>query len=297
MNRPRVPLGLEATRATLNRGVCEQVGRALTDERRARDLSIQAVATRLLLSPVQVAGLEDVNPEAFYSAEFYVNALRKYASLLEIDTEPIDRILVAPVQEDRLPNAMRSAARTPSPTAHPVKLRTAALVIAFAIVAALAAWPLRSTFESLRRPSPSAAVHQAAESAATPSQPVVVATPALATSAAEPNVVAALDVSPPPAPDVREVEEPADGDLPQSFGRVRVANTTWIFVRYANNSTVERGLAAGDEFVLRDVPSYLMVGSADGTDVEIAGHRIESERFLSNGQIRIGASALAKLRQ
>jgi hypothetical protein len=85
-------------------------------------------------------------------------------------------------------------------------------------------------------------------------------------------------------------EEPAT-----VVGRVKVAAPTWIFVRYGDNSTAEQSIRPGQEFVLRRKPVYLAVGVAEGADVVIGGRVLDSARFATNGQLRVGASQLARL--
>ena len=76
-------------------------------------------------------------------------------------------------------------------------------------------------------------------------------------------------------------------------GYVRVPRATWVFVRYQDNSVVERVISPGDTFVLRDTPIYLAVGAAAGAEVVIDGERIDTNRFDVNGQLRIGSAFLS----
>lgn len=301
MNRPRVPLGLEATRATLNRAVCLHVGRALAEARQEQDLSIQMVGSRLLLSPTQVAALEEVNADAFYSAEFYASALRKYAALLGVEPDQIDRVIVGPERTDTGPAAKlkrgRRSAEAPLVTVRPRKTAIAAAAV---FVGALASWPIVSSFRSTPARATMALSSSPSDVRTAEARPLESVVSPTVTARAEPTVVEAVDT---PAVPVRQDERAAAVSLADTasetevFGRVRVETPTWVFVRYANNATTERGLAAGDEFVLRQRPTYLAVGSAESVHVEIAGRVIDTAAFTANGQLRIGATPLARLVQ
>jgi hypothetical protein len=80
-----------------------------------------------------------------------------------------------------------------------------------------------------------------------------------------------------------------------SVGHVRVGQRTWVFVRFATGSTLERMLGSGEELVLKDVPTYIAVGTADDTTVEIGGQSLDTSRFTVNGELRVGSSQLARL--
>jgi hypothetical protein len=81
----------------------------------------------------------------------------------------------------------------------------------------------------------------------------------------------------------------------QTFGRVRVGRRTWVFVRFATGTTLERVLGEGEELPLADVPTYIAVGRADDTTIEIGGRAIDTDRFIVNGELRVGSSQLSRL--
>jgi hypothetical protein len=282
MNRPRVALGLEASRATLNADVCADLGRQLAAARRDQALEIQDVASRLLLSPRQVTALEAADQEAFYGADFYVAALRKYAVLLGVDSGLVNQALVRPDALSSAPPFKRGRRASDLPAVNIPRPRRRVIVAVGLAVTTLVAWLLVSAVHSGPPATPEA-------SAATDPAPADVPVPAATTPSAAVVQPAAADVVP---------EEPAQSGAPDDatvVGRVRVSQGTWIFVRYADNSTVEQRLGSGEEFVLHRAPVYLVVGSADKADVEIAGHTIDNTRFTTNGQLRVGSSYLARL--
>jgi hypothetical protein len=94
------------------------------------------------------------------------------------------------------------------------------------------------------------------------------------------------------APATQLVSLPMPG---AGVGQVTVARRTWVFVRYGDNTTVTRGLAPGEAFVLQDVPTYLAVGAAEDTSVVIGGHAIDNSLYTVNGQLRVRSSQLARL--
>jgi cytoskeletal protein RodZ len=304
MNRPRVHLGLEATRATLNESICAQVGVALAEGRKARGLSVQEVAGRLLLAPSQVKALETVQPDVFYGPDFYAAALRKYAALVGVDSSLIDRVLVRPeaVPEAATPfrRGRRSASAALAAFPHP---RPRVIVAAGIALTALTGWLLASAVRS--RPTPKETGDQRPPARMTPPPPApmepFMPSPSGSAEPAEPALDAAAPSTtsgPTAVPAAsRQAAPPADGSVgpDDAIGRVRVGKRTWIFVRYVDNSTVERGLAPGEEFILEDRPIYLAVGVAEDTDVEIGGHTIDNSLFTTNGQLRVGSSQLARL--
>ena len=134
MNRPRIPLGLESARAALNHEACTRLGRLFADARAQRGLDVRDAAARLLLSPRQVVGLETADGDAFYSAELYLVAARKYDALLGLASPLVDEILVPPVLDTQAPVAPVAVARRP-----PVRLAAAASLAA-AVTLAVGGW-------------------------------------------------------------------------------------------------------------------------------------------------------------
>lgn len=308
MTRPRIPLGLDSSRATLNREVCALLGRQLAAARAERTLSVQDVSRRLLLSPAQVMALETVCPEAFYSAEFYVSALRKYVAFLALDPGSADRALMTPAPPQPAMPApfQRGRPGVKLPTRITRSRPETRLIVATALVVTVIGGLLVVSSvisESPRAPGRSPAPRPVTGPRVNPPSP--------APRASSPRV-ASRRTPAPPTPSVPPAPALAPATLPSGAapsrpapiaatapteiaGRVRVAKRTWVFVRHADNSTIERGLDPGEEFLLRARPIYLAVGVAAGADVEISGHPIDTTRFTTNGQLRVGASQLAAL--
>src|SRR5690606_39215788 len=87
-----------------------------------------------LLSPRQVVGLETADGDAFYSAELYLVAARKYDALLGLASPLVDDVLVPPVLDTQTPAAPVAVARRPS-----VRLAAAASLAA-AVTLAVGGW-------------------------------------------------------------------------------------------------------------------------------------------------------------
>jgi hypothetical protein len=79
----------------------------------------------------------------------------------------------------------------------------------------------------------------------------------------------------------------------ERYGHVQVQRATWVFVRYRDNSTVERVLAPGQRFVLQGMPIYIAAGAASGAEVVLDGEAIDVDRFDVDGQLRIGSAFLS----
>ena len=102
------------------------------------------------------------------------------------------------------------------------------------------------------------------------------------------------DLPPPPAEPVSVSAQETDAALEGI--RVAVGSTTWVFARFEDNSTLERGIAGGASLDLERFPVYLAVGSADGVSLVVDGRRVPLTPYARNGQIRLSRQELATLR-
>jgi hypothetical protein len=269
MNRPRLSLGLESSRPTLDEAVCVRIGQELAAERSSRQRTIRDVAERLLLSARQVQGLESAEHDAFYSAEFYVTALRKYHALFDLSPALIDQVLVP---ADPLPPVAPSP--KPPTTLHTRRavVSAAASVLAAVVIGGwLVSLGLRDDETGVDSPS----AHLTLQHLVSHQLPISMSRVSLA------------------APDPLAGPALRAASSGEGFGHVRVARTTWVFVRYQDNSTVERILSPGQRFVLSGVPVYLAAGDAPGAEIVIAGQTVDPERFNVNGELRIGSAFLS----
>lgn len=303
MTRPRVSLGLEASRPTLNGPVCADLGRQLAQRRQGQGLTVEQAAQRLLLTPRQVHALESVSVEAFYGADFFVIALRKYAALMGLDPAVASEALVPPGPAGLPPPSKAVPAPTVIARPHPSPrsrtsgtltwLAVAAVVVMATGVASVMFWPPRPKAVAaggvkLNRQPPPTDI-PTSEPLSAPAAAPAASAPELEPALVAPNLVAAADAG---KPGTQLVSLPMPG---AGVGQVTVARRTWVFVRYGDNTTVTRGLAPGEAFVLQDMPTYLAVGAAEDTSVIIGGHAIDNAQYTVNGQLRVRSSQLARL--
>lgn len=289
MTRPRIDLGLQSSAARLNPQIAAQLGRMLEQARIEARLSIDAVSARLLLSPGQVRALEEGNPSVFYSASFHLAGLRKYASLLEIRSDLIDRVLIQP--EEAASDPESGQFKRPMDLRHRVEAMASMPRPSKGVVASVAAGvTLVATALVARSVSQNAGTHDSVVAERVDDAALRLPVAGGRVPAAVTTLVRA-ELAPPPSVPARV--QHASAGPPR--GRVRVGTTTWVFVRYRDNSTVERIVAPGQEFVLADYPIYVAVGAVDGTEVSVGGTVLDTSQFVTNDQVRIGAASLAQL--
>jgi len=300
MNRPRIDLGFESSSVTLNLQIASQIGQELASARAASTLSIDTIASRLVMSKGQIRALERADPDVFYNAKFHAAGLRKYAELLRVQPEGLDRVLIDPNAFDDDEAEDESADRPIESAFHRAHMALAG----------------RSLLEVVPRPSKPVALTAAAlvtvavlsllvrsivaEAPVEPVEPV-------ATMARVQPSVTQLPIRSGPIPatgaafSVARLARPARLDVPrlpvaeESVGHVRVGHATWVFVRYEDNSIVETVLAAGQQMALDDRPIYVAVGAADGAEVVIGDTPIDPTGLVVDGELRIGSARLRDL--
>ncbi len=284
----------------LDTRVCGQVGAACREVRTARGLTLAEVGERLLLSTRQVRALEDVDLSAFHNPAFFVAALRKYAGFTGVDRSVLDR-LMPPARP-----AVAAASDGPAVPARTVPdsgaRRGLALVVlsaaAVVLAVAVAARGGYSWWQNLRPAAQASA--PAASSPPTSGAPSldparVVAGAAIPQPSAAPE---AAQADPAPAADLAGAStalgtasaaplQPSEVGAP--FGSVYVPRRTWMFLRYIDNSVVERPLADGERAVFEKPPVYLAVGSPDA-ELTLGQQRVNTAPFIIQGQLRLRAS-------
>lgn len=252
---------------------CEAIGVQLAELRAARKVSVEDVASRLMLSRGQVLGLEQADASSFYTHAYFLKALRRYMAFFGVSEallvdEPdaafglrmtlaeIRPRRVVTINDDRSHRWQRAAAGI--------------AVVALGIGA--------YTYVGFTRDGAGPETLATLESAEPiPAQPVVV-------TASTPPVVRAQ-------PAAAVLDQPRD----ESTVRVTVGKSTWIFVRYPDNRVVERRLGAGEELEVGPLPVYLAVGRADSVEVRVEDRPVALEPYIRDGQIRITRPELARL--
>lgn len=287
MNRPRIALGLESSRASLNVDACAELGRAFSAARQSQKRDVREVAARLLLSTAQVNGLERADAEAFYSAELYLVAARKYDALLGLSSSLVDQLLVHAVDsaaaDTRPQDALSIATRVRPRLLRPIVAGSMVAVVSLTVGSWLVikGWPLSDSADDTAAAAATALERRSSA-------------PTMHHLVTGHHPLAPIDVRLEPPAFVPASSSPgavlATGD---GVGHIRVPRATWVFVRYHDNSVVERVIGSGETFVLRATPIYVAIGAASGAEVVLEGQRIDTSRFNVNGQLRIGSAFLS----
>jgi len=254
---------------------CRAIGHQLTAARDTRQLSVEAIASKLLLSKGQILGLEHADPSAFYSTHYFLRGLRKYMALLELPADLLDE----PEDEGGLRLTLADTADAPGRPAagrsHSWIAPTAAVLVVLGAGFALYLNRTGLPFTSAQVESDTVSLAVASPLPAHPIQ-VPAATP--------------LSVRAQPASALI-----SDGE-PDSTVRVSVGKATWVFIRYPDNSVVERRLAAGEEIQVGPMPVYLAVGTAESVEVLVEDRPVALQPYIRNGQVRLTRPDLARLR-
>lgn len=276
MISPRAPRDGDRSRKAPLPSCCRAIGAQLAATRDTRQIFVEAVASKLLLSKGQILGLEQGDPSPFYNTDFFLRGLRKYMALLEV---PAD-LLVADDQDGeeeegglRLMLADPALKRPIRPAGGPGSPRAAAT----AAVLTLAVGGGYLVTQGPWRP------------------------PAVVTS----DVISLASMAPLPAEPIRLPSEPprpvraepatASSSRDPATVRVSVGKSTWVFVKYPDNRVVERRLEAGEELELGPLPVYLAVGTADSVEVRVENRPVALGPYIRNGQVRLTQPELARL--
>jgi transcriptional regulator with XRE-family HTH domain len=252
------------------------IGAQLAAGRETRELSVEAVASKLMLSRGQVLGLEQADTTPFYNTEFFLRGLRKYmafvnlpADLLEDDEEEEEegglRLLLADMGPGSGPSVFGSSRNW----------MLAAAATALLVVPATGAYLGRTVWAWWNDDGSDTVTLSAAS--LLPAQPIREAV-----------------VHPPPVHAEPASAVLAHGD-PDATVRVTVGKSTWVFIRYPDNRVVERRLAAGEELDVGPLPVFLAVGTADSVEVLVENRPVALAPYIRNGQVRMTQPELAKL--
>jgi cytoskeletal protein RodZ len=276
MISPRAPRDGDRSRTAALPSGCRAIGAQLAAARETRQLSVDHVASQLLLSKGQVLGLEHADPSAFYNTAFFIRGLRKYMAAMQV---PAD--LLVEDGEDDEPDGLRLFLADTAPTGADSPGRRLNLVSAGAAMAVVA---MAATGMYLNRsawlPDAGGDGHETVvlESASPlPAQPIqrsAVDTPFVR---AEPAAVIGTS-----------------GDH-RATVRVTVGKATWVFIRYPDNRVIERRLEAGEELEVGPLPLYLAVGTAESVELQVENRPIALGPYIRDGQVQITRPELAKL--
>lgn len=254
---------------------CAEIGRQLSTEREARALAIDDVAHDLLLSKRQIVALERAEPRVFHAPIYYVRALRKYCECLGITPDRFEGMVAAPPEPERRAEGPRRGWGL-------------AAVLLLVVIAAMAA----GTWYAGAVASPPDAVPVTAEPPVAPPSPEPLGP--LAPEVDDPPEEAVSAPAPPvQAPAVPEAVAPSPVPAPVASaaaggaGSVAVGRVSWVFVRYPDNSTVERSITPGEAIRFRALPVYVAVGTTAGVTLMLGDRPVDVSPFISNGQVRL----------
>jgi cytoskeletal protein RodZ len=284
--------------------ICRSIGAELAAAREARGLSEEAMAGTLMLSKRQLVSLEQAELTGFYGLSYYRTALRKYMEAVGLPTDRLHRIDWSGA--DPTPPASDHAGPSVSfdddSTRSRLPAATAVVLVALSAAGYLF-WSSRPEWLPLPPPTIDVSELPAAPPASPQELPPTTPDPSPTLPADEwPGLAPAgtaataadADLPPPPAEPVPVSAQPSDASLDGI--RVTVASTTWVFARFEDNSTLERGIAGGSSLDLDRYPVYLAIGSADGVNLIVDGRRVPLTPYARNGQIRLSRQELATLR-
>jgi Domain of unknown function (DUF4115) len=272
---PRAPRDGDRSRTAQLPDSCRTIGAHLTAARETGQLSVEALASKLLLSKGQILGLEQADPSAFYNVDYYLRALRKYMafmgvpSYLLVEDEDAEhegglRLLFA----DGVPGRSAPVARNSRPWL------VAGAVAALVVVAGAGLYLGRT----------------ASIAPATGSNGDTVSLVTASPLPAQPQIPTEAPMGVRAEPAAAVVTDGSDSAV-----RVSVGKPTWIFIRYPDNRVVERRLAAGEALEVGPLPVYLAVGTADSVEVSVENRPVALGPYIRDGQVRLTTSDLARL--
>jgi len=283
--------------------ICRTLGAELAAAREARGLSEEAMARQLMLSKRQLVSLEQAELTGFYGLSYYRMALRKYMVALGLPTERLNRIDWSGA--DPVPTAGQSE---PSITVDDDSSRSRVPAAAAVVLVALSAagyliWTSRPEWVAMPSSGTSISELPAIPDAPPAPLPTEVRDAPQAEStepwpAQTPSTESgpSADAEPPPPPAEPVPVSAKDTDTSRDGIRVAVTSTTWVFVRFEDNSTLEQGVAGGSSLELERYPVYLAVGATDGVTLVVDSRRVPLTPYARNGQIRLSRQQLAALR-
>ena len=250
------------------------VGRLLAHQRRQLGVSLEDATRQLLLSKSQIEGLERGEPGAFYNPQFYRQALRKYAAYLQVALPelPATTEVAAPVLAPALP-----AEHFEPPSRTHVYLAVAAGLI---VVVGGAGWFIARA--AGRAPATVATVVTAGATGRPVEIPADIPTDTPAAPPAPPVT------TPGPSLDVPQAQEVAAS----AVGILTVDDPSWVFIRYADGSVVQRAVNPGEQLALTQRMVYLAAGTRT-VHVTVADRMIDTRPFVTDkGEVRVSARQL-----
>ncbi len=261
---------------TLNKDACRAVGHLLSTARAELGLPPGYVTERLMLSSAQLTGLERGDSTLFLTPLLFDRKLRRYAELLGVTSPLLDEVLqIAPPV-------------LAPPAGHRVARPTTWLLVAAGLAVCLLGSSVALYYSSRLPAVGSSAVPDLPETISVPVPVATVQPPGRQAARTDTPTVLAAPVATSSSP------------LTPDRGRVVVAQMSWVFVRYPDNTVVERVLQPDQSLTLREWPIYLAVGSigannADGVEFSWGDRTVDVTPFANGNEVRIPVAQLAAL--
>ena len=260
------------------------VGEELARARAALGLSLADVALQLKFAPRQIEALEQGRYDLLPTGTFARGMLRAYARLLKLDPEPlVERMAGRLVVPDNAAAVATVRRRIPiTDSARRVNLIYAALSVAIlGVIAAVAfEWHRESSNAARMTFVPAAAPAQQPGAAA----PIEPQRTAVASAAAQPNLVPMTRSDPPPVAPPAAERKSGTRRISMKFER-----EAWVEIRGRDGKALISKLnAAGTEESVEGMPPFaLIVGNAqhvrltyDDRPIDLAPHvKVEVARF------------------
>lgn len=277
-------------------------------ERNSRKLSTQDVADLLLLSKLQIIGLETGDMKSFYSAKMYGQAADKYAMQLGFDDKPSDSLFetdralveITDVDESNVNAAISTNIQSvetndipavkPAIPKQPISLRTA-------LIALLTAGTVVATFLITRtqemitgpQPEPTAKTTETTPPIAPPT--TTTETASAAPDSAPTNLTplnnatqnaesAKSDPAPKPEPVIKE----APNSIPRGHIQIAFQGTSWVQSVDINGEKQEKTYRSGDTLSLEAGKlQALVIGNASAVTMADNKGEISLKPYIATG--------------
>ena len=284
-------------RPELNKGKAKAVGLRFCAERNARTLSLQDIADALLLSKLQVNGLETADCKSFYSSKMFAQAADKYAAHLGFEEKPSltlfgsdpepERALteVEIVTEMAPPSSKTSAPKTAEVnmegTPRSSRFRVALVVLCvLGIVTLVYKATLTEPVAAAPQPEPVARTTESNPSIAPP-------TPVTETASATPAPTV-------PTPNAQEKTEPvkttpaekpvASENIATGHILIKFNESSWVQSVEKNGSKQEKVYRPGDTLDLEPAKlQALIIGNAGAVTVNGSNAPISLKPYMAPG--------------
>lgn len=297
--RKRLEINIDKARA---------LGVRFCGERNARKLSTQDVADLLLLSKLQVIGLETGDMKSFYSAKMYGQSADKYAKQLGFNDKPSDSLFEtdhsyveipsvnelcadAPATtEARVIETDDKPAVTPATSKKPISLRTAliALLTAGTVVATF----LITRTQAMIAASVSEPTAKTTETTPPIAPPTTTTETASATPAPTPTTPTPLNnatqnaenTKADPAPKQEPVTKEATSNIPRGHIRIAFQGVSWVQSVDKNGDKQEKTYRDGDTLSLEAGKlQALVIGNAGSVTMADSNGEISLKPYIASG--------------